>query len=398
MSRRIAFLDSWRTATSEGTGTAVGIVNLARGLSRLGHEVVFLGPPVNGPAPSPRGDVSLLAHRLRYNVFLPWKIRREGPFDLVVGFDIDGVRWSGSPAHPRPGFVLALKGIAADEARFARGRDRRLLRFMARLERRNARGAERVLVPSRYSAEVAVREYGLDPRRLRVVPEGVDLEPWRILAAHPPPLPRAPTLLSVARQYPRKDTATLLRALPVVRRHVPDLQVRVLGGGPELPRLQALSTALGLSDTVTFEGPLPDDTAVRRAYFQAHLFCLPSRQEGFGIVFLEAMAAGLPIVAARAAAVPEVVDHDETGLLVPPGSPDDLAAALLRLLGDAALRRRMGEAGRNRVEAFAVERVAERFLAEVGRDHSGMARPPWTDLPSGGAMAFPGGIPAPGAP
>jgi phosphatidyl-myo-inositol dimannoside synthase len=398
LSLRIAFLDSWKTTTSEGTGTAVGIVNLAQGLSRLGHEVVFLGPPVNGSAPSSRGDASLLAHRLRYNVFLPRRIRREGPFDLVVGFDIDGVRWSGSPARPRHGFVLALKGIAADEARFAWGRDRRLLQFLARLERRNARGAERVLVPSRYSAEVAVREYGLDPRRLRVVPEGVDLEPWRIQAADPPPLPRVPTLLSVARQYPRKDTTTLLRALPAVRRHVPDLQVRVLGGGPELPRLRALSAELGLSGMVTFEGPLPDDAAVRRAYFQAHLFCLPSRQEGFGIVFLEAMAAGLPIVAARAAAVPEVVDHDETGLLVPPGSPDDLAAALLRLLDDEALRRRMGEAGRKRVEAFAVERVAECFLAEVGREHAGMARSPWADLPAGGAMAFPGGIPAPGAP
>lgn len=365
---RIAFLDSWKTATAEGTGTAVGIMNMARGLSRLGHEVVFLGPSTNEGSPPPRGENSLLYRRLRYNAFLPRRIRREGPFDLVVGFDIDGVRWSGSSSRSRPGFVLALKGIAADEARFARGRAKVQLRLLARLEARSGRGAHRVVVPSRYSAKVAVREYGLDPRRIRVVPEALDLAPWRALVADPPPLPKTPTLLSVARQYPRKDTATLIRALPMVRRQVPDLRLRVLGGGPELPRLQALATELGVSEVVSFEGPLPEDEMVRRAYFQAHLFCLPSRQEGFGIVFLEAMAAGLPVVAARAAAVPEVVRHGETGILVPPGSPDALSSAILRLLGDPELRRRMGEAGRDRVEAFGVERMAERFLAEVERE------------------------------
>ncbi|TVR52620.1 MAG: glycosyltransferase family 1 protein [Gemmatimonadales bacterium] len=378
---RIAFVDSWKTATAEGTGTAVGIMNLARGLSRLGHEVVFVGPSRNGTAPPSGGEMSLLYRRLRYNALLPRRIRREGPFDLVVGFDIDGVRWSGSSSRPRPGFILALKGIAADEARFARGRARAQLRFLALLEARSARGAHRVVVPSRYSAEVATRVYGLDPRRIRVVPEALDLAPWQALAADPPPRPQVPTLLSVARQYPRKDTATLIRALPMVRRQVPNLRLRVLGGGPELPRLQALTAELGLSRVVSFEGPLPEDEVVRQAYFQSHVFCLPSRQEGFGIVFLEAMAAGLPIVAVRAAAVPEVVQHGKTGILVPPGSPDALSAALLRVLGDPELRRRMGEEGRKRVGAFGVEKVAERFLAEVGREARDAQGPPWDDVP-----------------
>ncbi len=381
-SLRIAFLDSWKRATAEGTGTAVAIVNLARGLRALGHEVVVPGGPTpgvetgshrNGSVPGVRqgGETSLLLRRIRFNARLPRRIRREGPFDLVVGFDIDGVFWSGTPSHPRSRYVLALKGIAADEARFATGRDRSLLRLQARLEGRNARGAHRVVVTSGYSGEVAIRAYDLLPERVRIVPESIDLAPWAALAASPPPRAGVPTLLTVARQYPRKDTATLLRALPLVRRRIPPIRLRVLGGGPELPRLRALTEELHLGESVDFDGPIPGDEAVRRAYFQAHLFCLPSLQEGFGIVFLEAMAAGLPIVAARAGAVPEVVPHGEVGLLVPPRDPEALAGALLRVLEDPLLARTLGEAGRHRVESYQRVPVARTFLDAAGVFSSG---------------------------
>ena len=104
---------------------------------------------------------------------------------------------------------------------------------------------------------------------------------------------------------------------------------------------------------------------VQAAYADADLFCLPSLQEGFGIVFLEAMAAGLPVVAGDAAAVPEVVDDGTTGLLVDPRDPAAVAGALLRLLDDADLRRSMGRAGRERVRAYGWLRVARRFLDAV---------------------------------
>jgi glycosyltransferase involved in cell wall biosynthesis len=101
-------------------------------------------------------------------------------------------------------------------------------------------------------------------------------------------------------------------------------------------------------------------------YRRADVFCLPSRQEAFGIVFLEAMAAGLPIVAARAAAVPEVVPDGVCGILVPAGRPDELAHALNHLLSSAEERRRMGEAGRRHAQLYDVSLIAPRFLAAVG--------------------------------
>jgi glycosyltransferase involved in cell wall biosynthesis len=88
-------------------------------------------------------------------------------------------------------------------------------------------------------------------------------------------------------------------------------------------------------------------------------------QEGFGLVFAEAMAAGLPVVACRAAAVPELVHDGETGLLVPPRTPAALAAALERMLGDDRLRKEMGMAGRARVETLDLVPVARRFLEAV---------------------------------
>jgi glycosyltransferase involved in cell wall biosynthesis len=100
-------------------------------------------------------------------------------------------------------------------------------------------------------------------------------------------------------------------------------------------------------------------------YRRAAVFCLPSRQEGFGIVFLEAMVNAIPIVAARAAAVPETVADGEVGLLVDPDDPEALANRLALLLTDPERRRAMGEAGRRRVEAYRADRVAAMFLTRV---------------------------------
>jgi glycosyltransferase involved in cell wall biosynthesis len=102
--------------------------------------------------------------------------------------------------------------------------------------------------------------------------------------------------------------------------------------------------------------------ALAAEYTRADVFCLPSIQEGFGIVFLEAMAAGKPIVAARAAAVPEVVRH---GLLVEPTNPEALAEAMFRLYRDPDLRHSLGSAASADVEQFEMRRIAKRFLTEV---------------------------------
>ena len=164
--------------------------------------------------------------------------------------------------------------------------------------------------------------------------------------------------------YPRKRLEDLVRAAARLRSRIPDLRVRIVGGGPESVRLHTLTASLGLAGVVTFLGEI-SRSALAVEYVGADCFCLPTIQEGFGLVFAEAMAAGLPIVACRAAAVPEVVEDGRTGLLVKPLDVEELAKGMETLLTNAALRAEMGATGRRRVEELDLDRVATRLLAAL---------------------------------
>lgn len=330
----------------------MAITGLAGGLEALGHSVHQVGPLPD------RVDAF---RRIRYNLTLA----RAGDAELadsalIVGFDLDGF----ALRPPGTRYVVCLKGVMADELRFERGWPRLRFRLLSRLEGANARSADVVMVTSEHSRGIAIEAYGLDPARVRIVPEGIDLARW---STRPPSADAGgPVILSVARQYRRKNTSALLRAMPAIRAAVPNAQLRIVGGGPELPRLKHERLSLGLAASVVITGEVPDTDAVRDEYRAADVFCLPSLQEGFGIAFLEAMASGLPIVAYRGAAVPEVIPDGEAGLLVPPDDPKALARALIRLLRDPPLRRRMGEAGRRRARRHAWEEVARLFMSAAG--------------------------------
>ena len=164
---------------------------------------------------------------------------------------------------------------------------------------------------------------------------------------------------------PTKCPSYLIHATRAVAETCPKVRLIVIGGGPELPRLRKLAGALGLEGHVTFRGPVARDAEVRAAYFEADTFCLPSRQEGFGIVFVEAMAAGLPVIAARAGATPEVVEHERTGLLVPPSDPEALASTLIRLLTRPEERKRLGEAGTRAAKRYGLETIGRHFVDRI---------------------------------
>lgn len=276
--------------------------------------------------------------------------------------DLDGFLWARHRSLP---FVVSLKGVIADELKNERGWVRVLLAIQARWERLNARRADVVIAPSRYSADVARREYGVAAEKIAVVPEPIELERWMSLFAAAAPRPRGgPTILCVARMYPRKRVGDLLMAAALLRLRIPGARVRIVGKGPEWEDAVRVHATLGLGETVTLLGDVSRDRLAEE-YVSADIFCLPSVQESFGIVFLEAMAAGLPVVACRAAAIPEVVEDGVTGLLVPPRDPAGLARALEALAVDSERARAMGEAGRRAVSAYVPERVAARFLEAV---------------------------------
>lgn len=154
----------------------------------------------------------------------------------------------------------------------------------------------------------------------------------------------------------------LLEAWPLVRAACPDARLICVGEGDDVPRLQEKARECGVADAVVFTG-FVDDEQKRAIYSRAALLAMPSRREGFGLVYLEAMAAGLPCVASPHDAAAEVVVDGTTGFLVAQDDRDGLASAIVRLLVDEELRRRMGAAGRARVEReFSYERFSGRLI------------------------------------
>jgi glycosyltransferase involved in cell wall biosynthesis len=155
-------------------------------------------------------------------------------------------------------------------------------------------------------------------------------------------------VLCVAAMSRRKGHAVLLEAFASVLREVPPARLTLAGDGAERAFLEARARELGITDSVRFLGAVAHDR-MGALYDEADVFCLPSFAEGVPVVLMEAMAMRVPVVATEIMGVPELVEHGTSGLLVPPARPDALAQALIQLLGDGALRRRMGEEGRRRV-------------------------------------------------
>lgn len=222
-------------------------------------------------------------------------------------------------------------------------------RAQAALDNVTARLCARIIAVSEATAASLVRQ-GYPAGRVVVVRNGIDTQP--------PPEPCRPTgvpvgapiLLHVGRLAPVKGQRELIEALPRLGH---DAAVAVLVGkdletaGAYERELESLAAAVGVRDRVVLAGYRSDVAALLAA---ADVFVLPSRVEGLPLTVLEAMAAARPVVATRVGGTPEAVVDGETGLLVPPGDVEALAAALDSLLGDSDLARRLGEAGRRRVE------------------------------------------------
>ena len=201
----------------------------------------------------------------------------------------------------------------------------------------------------------------LDPNRIQLLYKGIDLH--RFQTADPPVSQRPAVVGFLGQLIERKGIQTLMAAWERVLAQVwPEPpRLRLAGEGPLLQILQRWRQGLDDPDTVELAGFVTDPAAF---WSSCRVAVLPSRAEGFGLAAAEAAACGLPVVATRASSLPEVVAHDETGLLVPVDDPVALAAALERLLRQDDLADRLGRAGRRRtVRLFDHEHCLDRLIA-----------------------------------
>jgi phosphatidylinositol alpha-1,6-mannosyltransferase len=342
------------------------------------------------PAP---GGIQLLIHRLASGLadvesrVVALGVEGDVEFDAACGLDVRRVARKSAGRNRlavarlnaaavragfgfRPDVIVCGHVVAAPAAallrRAGRGRVVQYLhgdefRTRSGLVRRAIAGADAVIAVSRHTREMALAA-GCDPDRLHVIPPGVDL---------PPPAAAerssSPTIVTVARLVEAyKGHDVMIRALRRVRERIPTARWVVVGDGPLRPGLEELARREGVADAVEFAGSLSDAERDAR-YDEAHVFAMPSRLpeeglggEGFGIVYLEAGAHGLPSVAGDVAGARDAVVDGETGLLVDPTDPAAVAAGLTELLADRERATRMGAAAREHAEGHAWPRIVAR--------------------------------------
>lgn len=277
-------------------------------------------------------------------------------------------------------FVEFVHGVFRDEFAALRRHEPLLSRstlaasgllLLSVIEKAAARRSTAVVTVSHYAAEQVARRYGVDRQRVHVVPNGIDTRRYA-----PPQTRERSDLLSilyVGRWHARKGVLQLIRAFANAHGIDRRLRLKLIGGGPLEPILRNQCVRLGLADAVAFLGTLKDEDVVE-AYRSADIACVPSLQEGQGIVALEAQACGVPVVATRAGGLTEAVKDRHTGILVAPGDVTALADALLELTRDETLRCELGRKAAVWARSFAWEDMLARseslyegLLASVGQ-------------------------------
>jgi glycosyltransferase involved in cell wall biosynthesis len=230
--------------------------------------------------------------------------------------------------------------------------------------RRFMRKCQHIVIPSESIREILVREFGLQ-ERYTVIPTGIDLEPYQ--CANRESLRKEQgwqdetVLISVGRLAPEKNWDTLLRAFARVYSQHSDTRLVLIGDGPARGQLQSLTAELGIAEHVTFTGALPFEEVPCRLK-AADMFPFASVTETQGLVTMEAMAAGLPVVAVNASGTRDIVEHGKQGFLVE-NDADALARGIEKLLADPERRNRFSNSALKKARTFDINELAKQLLS-----------------------------------
>ena len=305
------------------------------------------------------------------SVYIPWLLRRDR-IDAVL----HAVWPTSLISHlwyyllPVPYFVTVHASEILDDRVTWRRRFKRYLRRWRQAALQKAKG---IFPVSHYSAGLTM-DLGIEKNRIHVITNGVDPECFKPVSKGKSNNGQK-TLLTVARLDLHKGHDRVLEALALLKEEGLRPHYNIVGEGEEEKRLRSLTQRLGLESQVTFTGFIPDNQ-LPNIYAESDIFIMASREipgrldliEGFGISLLEASASGLPVIAGRSGGVEDAVLDGETGILVNPDDPHDIAQALKLLLDNNALANDLGEKGRHWTETqMSWDHAADRVLNAVQR-------------------------------
>ena len=373
-----------------GDGEPAYVREVNRGLARLGHEVTALLPHAPG-APRTDSDGPVAIRRFRY--FAPERLERlcynggilpnlrrswVARLNLAPFLAAQAAAVAREVRRFRPDLVhchwlisSGLMGVLTGGVRHrpivvsAHGSDVYLQNLLFQTANRFV--LERAHLCTVNSRGTRTRVLRIHPgARTEIIPMGIHPEAYGKELSSAELRRRLgggdPQLLFVGRFSRDKGIVALLEAMAILLGELPSARLGLIGFGPEERTIRAAMERLGVAHAVRVVGRVAH-AEIPRWLASADLVVLPSeRVEGLGVVLLESLASGTPVVGSRIGGIPDIVEHGVTGLLCRPGDPEDLAAQCLRLARDEALRRRTAEAGRRLVERrFCWEQVARRF-------------------------------------
>jgi glycosyltransferase involved in cell wall biosynthesis len=243
-------------------------------------------------------------------------------------------------------------------------------RGLAAAERKALLRADAVLTVSEYTRDEILSRNALSLEKIKLIPPSLD--PYWSADSESGSVVVPPVILTVTRMAKDEDykgVDSVIKSLPAVVAQVGAVDYRIVGRGDDVPRLQALAEKLDVSKYVTFVGELSAD-ALRREYRSCSLFVMPSEREGFGIVFLEAMAYAKAVIGGDHGGTPSIIKNGDTGLLVKRLDIAGIGDAIVRVLTDDRLRQRLGDSGHERlVNVFTFPRFqadVSSFLSSMG--------------------------------
>ena len=290
---------------------------------------------------------------------LVWRLRRK---IIEINPEIVHAQGSFAPYSTAAALVrnkyptlLTVHGIVARELKFYKGFNFIFSILIQILNERFVLSKILNIIVCSPQMKVLVRK--MTKSKVQVIQNGIDLEDIRNIQPHHKSI-EPPSILYVGGLSKVKGIDVLLNAVPIIRKKNPNLHIYIAGSGTEEGNLKKVVKKLNLEETVKFLGFISGDE--KYSYYKSVDVCVfPSRYESFGIVLLEAMACGKPVVASNVGGIPFVVEDGKTGLLFESGNVEDLAEKVIFLLQNEELRKKMGEAGRERARGFTWERSAE---------------------------------------
>lgn len=382
---------SWDYPPRETGGTAAHVVGLSNALAAAGHDVVVLtiadrradnAAESAGPVRVLRADVGLphipderrLALIASANhTIAQLALDADSPLagwvpDVVHGHDWT-VGWSAETLARHHGvpFVLTMHGT--ERVRHGGNLPPGEPTDINAIEWWLAFRADRLVASTRFMIDQLVNGFELSPEQVARVPNGIDPALWD---GHDRPTDREPLVVSWGRVQYEKGFQVLARAMSTLRQRVPNVSCTIAGRGSYLPELQTQIDVEGVSDLIDLPGFLRDDE-LRQVIHRAGCVVIPSLYEPFGLVALEALAAGAPLIVARTGGLSELIAGTDAGLTFEPGNPDDLAHCVELVLRDSMLAQQLTANARTLIETkYAWEAIAAsvvQLYASAARTH-----------------------------